>query len=227
MTFLNKKRNVEGMQTKINSANPTTVKNVIAEVWGNIFSSKVSEKYNSQMYTVMKNFQNKKEKLQSANSSQLLAEISEEELRKAIMAQSNKKQPGPDRIQNEIWKLLANNVDFILVFSVILSACMSHSTTPKAWNHNIIYLIYKDGDPADATNYRPIALLNTSYKIFTYIINKRLSRFLETNDIFSNMQGGFRQGKTTYTKIWTLAQIIENAKKNKNPLHVCYINIKN
>jgi len=40
------------------------------------------------------------------------------------------------------------------------------------------------------------------------------------------MQGGFRPGKTTFTKIWTIINIIEDAKINKNPLHVCYVDVK-
>jgi Reverse transcriptase (RNA-dependent DNA polymerase) len=49
---------------------------------------------------------------------------------------------------------------------------------------------------------------------------------MEKNNAFSSMQGGFRIGKTTYTKVWTLSQIIEHAKINKNGLHVCYIDVK-
>ena len=40
------------------------------------------------------------------------------------------------------------------------------------------------------------------------------------------MQGGFRAGKTTYTKIWTLVNLIEDANNNNKPLHLCYIDVK-
>ena len=40
------------------------------------------------------------------------------------------------------------------------------------------------------------------------------------------MQGGFRIGKTTHTKVWTLIQIIEHAKQENRPLHVAYIDVK-
>ena len=89
-----------------------------------------------------------------------------------------------------------------------------------------IYLVYKSGEASDPMNYKPIALLNTSYKIFTSLLNYRFSRFLENTNSFSCMQGGFRIGRTTFTKIWTLINMFEDAKINKKPLHVCYIDVK-
>ena len=49
---------------------------------------------------------------------------------------------------------------------------------------------------------------------------------MEQMNGFSTMQGGFRVGKTTYTKIWTLVNQIEDANKNNKPLHLCYIDVK-
>ncbi len=89
-----------------------------------------------------------------------------------------------------------------------------------------MYMLYKAGDPSDPLNYRLISLLNTLYKIFTHLVNKRLSKYMERIEGFSTMQGGFRIGKTTHTKIWTLVQIIKHAKREKRPLHVCYIDVK-
>ena len=39
-----------------------------------------------------------------------------------------------------------------------------------------IILLYKSGDPADPKNYRPIALLNTDYKLITKVINTCVKR---------------------------------------------------
>jgi hypothetical protein len=49
---------------------------------------------------------------------------------------------------------------------------------------------------------------------------------MKTNNLFSNIQGGFRQDRPTFAKIWTLRNIIKHAKINDQDLHVCYINIQ-
>ena len=40
------------------------------------------------------------------------------------------------------------------------------------------------------------------------------------------MQVGFRPGRTTFAKIWSLAQIIDDAKAGGYELHVSYIDLK-
>ena len=97
---------------------------------------------------------------------------------------------------------------------------------PSTWKESNTFLIYKAGDASDPNNYRPIALLNTLNKVFAAIVNKRLSKLLENNNILSEMQGGFRPGRTTFTKIWNLVQTIDHAKQNDQHLHLAYIDLK-
>ena len=49
---------------------------------------------------------------------------------------------------------------------------------------------------------------------------------MEENKLFSNMQGGFRRNRSTFTKLWITRNIFEDAKINNKFLDVCYIDIK-
>jgi hypothetical protein len=57
--------------------------------------------------------------------------------------------------------------------------------------------IPKSGDVRDMSNYRPISILPVFSEILEKIMCKRLNSFIGKNNILSNAQFGFRQGKST------------------------------
>jgi len=52
-------------------------------------------------------------------------------------------------------------------------------TLPTEWTEGIICPIYKKGNRMICSNCRPITLLNVVYKIFSILINNRLSKMVE------------------------------------------------
>ena len=87
------------------------------------------------------------------------------------MAQSNKKQPGPNALPNKLYKFLVNNLVFIKIYASLFNIYLSQGQIPDKWRVSHISLIYKENDATDSNNYRLIALLNTDYKTFTYILS--------------------------------------------------------
>ena len=65
---------------------------------------------------------------------------------------------------------------------------------PEAWKIGEIKLIHKEGNKSkkELRNNRPIALLDTIDKTFVGILNKRLKQIMETFEIISDEQNGFR-----------------------------------
>ena len=61
--------------------------------------------------------------------------------------------------------------------------------------------IYKKGDKTDPANYRPISLTSHVIKVFERVIRKRLVEYLETNDLISATQHGFRKGRSCLTQL--------------------------
>jgi hypothetical protein len=67
-------------------------------------------------------------------------------------------------------------------------------------------------------NYRGIALLNDSFKIFSTMINNRVSEWLERGKKIGESQAGFRRGRGCEDHIWTLNAIVDwkvNGQKKK------------
>jgi hypothetical protein len=59
----------------------------------------------------------------------------------------------------------------------------------------VLYIvpIYKSGSNIDPNNYRGICISSCLGKFFTLIMNERLNKYLDENNIMSNCQIGFRE----------------------------------
>ena len=84
----------------------------------------------------------------------------------------------------------------------------------KRRNHGIndasVAVIFKKGSTENPKNYRPIALLNTTYKIFASIIQRRMAEGMDK--AIDEMQFGFRKGRSTSQPLQIVrrtAEIIE------------------
>jgi sorting nexin-29 len=97
---------------------------------------------------------------------------------------------------------------------------------PTEWLQGIICPIHKKGERAICSNYRPITLLNIAYKIFTIILNNRLSKLAESK--LSEAQAGFRSNKSTLENIFIIIYIIrqtfEKCYKYNIDLHKIFDN---
>ena len=71
--------------------------------------------------------------------------------------------------------------------------------------------IFKKGSRLLVSNYRPISLLSNLNKIFEKIIFKRVSSFVEKNDILFSQQFGFRSKHSTTHALVNITEKIRSA----------------
>eukprot|EP00924_Labyrinthula_sp_SR-Ha-C_P013155 snap_masked-scaffold_12-processed-gene-11.38-mRNA-1 protein AED:0.45 eAED:0.45 QI:0/-1/0/1/-1/1/1/0/549 len=88
---------------------------------------------------------------------------------------------------------------------------------------NIIFL-YKKGNHQLPSNYRPISLLNTSYKLITKIINNRLKNTLERT--VGNYQSGFRENTGTRQKTQLLLNRCKLSQMENSKILCLFIDFK-
>ncbi len=74
----------------------------------------------------------------------------------------------------------------------------------------------------DANNYRGITLVSCMGKLFTTILNKRLTRWCETNETITDAQFGFRKGRSTVDAIFVLQGLIEKVLNEKKRLYCVF-----
>ena len=81
-----------------------------------------------------------------------------------------------------------------------------------------VVLIFKKGDTNKFDNYRPISLLNTLYKLFAAILQRRISETLDKH--VQHTQYGFRKDESTADAIHLIRRVIEYGESTKNQLHL-------
>ena len=99
--------------------------------------------------------------------------------------------------------------------------------TPISWKTSNTILLYKKGDPLTVKNYRPIALANTIYKLWTSIVTTLMSDFAEEHNILHEGKEGFRRHRNTERQIQMLLGVLEDAKLTKQDIHLLYMDFTN
>ena len=155
---------------------------------------------------------------------ELDGEISYEEVKQAIRGLKGNRAPGDDGIPTEVYKVLPDNV--ITLLRKIYNHVYTSGDYPQTWSRGLVCPIYKVGSRTDSSNYRGISLLNGIGKIFTAILNNRLSEWVEGNDLLPEEQFGFRKNRQAIDCIYILNTVIEKARADYSPLYICYIDLK-
>jgi hypothetical protein len=134
------------------------------------------------------------------------------------------KSPGIDNIPNEI--LGHNSVQNCLVS--LFNFCFDNSLVPTDWLNANISPIPKSAmkDPYTPINYRGIALLSCVGKLYTTILNARITTFCDTNEILSDCQNGFRKNRSCQDHVFALTSIINNNRKEKKDTFCCFIDFQ-
>ena len=156
------------------------------------------------------------------NTISLNARFDEQEIRKCIDKLRNGKSAGIDRIVNEYIKCTADI--FMPIYIVLFNKIFDTGTIPEDWVIGLIVPVYKNkGDLADCNNYRGITLLSCMGKLFTSILNARLYKFCEVNNIIKESQTGFRRGYSTVDHIFLMKNIIDLYCSKKKRLFCAFI----
>ena len=86
--------------------------------------------------------------------------------------------------------------------------------------------LFKNGNKSEFSNYRPISLLSQFSKILEKLFNERLQQFLNTNNILSNSQYGFRTHMSTVHAALELTESISDSIDSKQHCAGVFIDLK-
>ena len=74
----------------------------------------------------------------------------------------------------------------------LLNKSLVSDIFPDDWKCARVTPLFKEGEPSDLNNYRPILVISVIAKVFERIVYDQSYNFLTNEDIISNHQSGFR-----------------------------------
>ncbi|KAH9271983.1 hypothetical protein BASA83_005829 [Batrachochytrium salamandrivorans] len=87
-------------------------------------------------------------------------------------------------------------------------------------------LLRKDGDPLNPGDKRGIALINVGLKLVCKVLQMRIKRFVEANNLLSYEQAGFRKREECVGQVVSLVDIIQRRQNAGLNTHVLFIDIR-
>ena len=81
--------------------------------------------------------------------------------------------------------------------ALIFNKSLDTGLVPSAWKYYNVTPIYKGGDKADPSNFRPISVVPVAGKILEKLKVSCLGMFLESHNFLHEHQGTYRHGKSS------------------------------
>ena len=122
--------------------------------------------------------------------------------------------PGHDNLKPNIIKLCSNELVSPLVHIFNLSLAEGH--VPSSLKKANTTPVFKSGDQTSFSNYRPISVLPVFAKVLERILFNRLYSFLDSHNILSDNQYGFRKGLSTEMALLTALEYITDSLDNRS-----------
>ncbi len=141
-------------------------------------------------------------------------DISRDECYEVLLKFKNNKSPGNDGLTKEFYKAFWGKIATPLLDSYNYS--LEKGSLSISQRQAVITLIDKPGkDRSILSNWRPISLLNTDYKLLTKILAERVKAILPS--IISPSQTGYITGRSTSDSIRLIQDIIHLSELNQTP----------
>ena len=146
-----------------------------------------------------------KQKAPSCSNQPFDVDFTLQELNSAIKKAKSGKAPGPDRIANEMIRHLGTLAKCTIL--LLINKTWKVGQLPKSWKTANVTPTLKKGKPAgNPQSYRPISLTSCLGKVAERMVNTRLYHWLETHQLLSNTQAGFRRGCRTEDQLFRFIQ---------------------
>ncbi|MCG8078294.1 MAG: hypothetical protein JAY75_18895, partial [Candidatus Thiodiazotropha taylori] len=141
--------------------------------------------------------------------------VTPEEVEITLKALPVGKATGPDEISNRMLHEIATEIS--LPVASLFNYSLNCGVVPDCFKESHVCPILKGGDPAMASNYRPISLLSNLEKSLERLVFKHLYNHFRDNNIITAFQSGFISGDSTVNQLTylynTFCQALDSGKE--------------
>ena len=92
----------------------------------------------------------------------------------------------------------------------LFNQCVSEHVFPDCLKISRVIPVHKKDATNEPSNYRPISIIPSLGKIFETVLHRQIVDYLETNDLLTETQYGFRRGLSTSRAIGQLVSCIQS-----------------
>ena len=131
------------------------------------------------------------------------------------------KASGPDQIPGRLLQTLAREISPIMHF--IFVQTLNTGELPSSWMQANVAPVFKKGSKLEAINYRPVSLTCISCKLFEHILCRHMLNHLEKHNILTDLQHGFRSGRSCETQLITTVEDLSEAHSRNVQIDVAVL----
>ena len=160
---------------------------------------------------------------EAVESDDLTYKVKKEEVSAQLKRLPLESSPGLDHLSYRFWKSLPRGN---LLLTKIFNICLRNNRVPGLWKESWTVLIHNKGNRNDPSNWHPISLQCTIYKVFTAVLAKRLAGFCIEGNVISPFQKGFMPYKGCFEHLFLMSSLFEDSKRSCKDLYVVWFDLK-
>ena len=151
--------------------------------------------------------------------------FSGEEVMTVIKSLTANTAPGYDGVEYDFLK--RNRTRLINTLTAVFNVCWRNRRIPSDWKHAVITLLPKKGGNADQpSDWRPISLLTSLYKIYMKLLQSRMLPWIVETGRLSEKQKGSLPRNGLQEHVFSLKTAIENFKHLSTEFYTTFVDIK-
>ena len=185
----------------------------------NILSKQYRSMFSSPRYDIQEIEQNVNEETHTVKISSF--DFTEEDIAECISTLRSNSAAGPDGIPAILLKKCIYAVKKPLY--LLWKKSLESSDIPIQTKLGQVTPVHKGGARNDPANYRPISLTSHIIKIFEKIFVKKMTEYLETENLLNERQHGFRKGRSCLSQLLNHYQHLLDLMEAGDAVDVLYL----